>query len=149
MGEIAFTGAVVRDLAAGSMAIIFWFNVVVARKSEIEAKYPGGLAQFRSEWMPKPRLWREDNHLLARSAMGAELKDVAERLKSLGVDVLTTNESVPPAENVKRCGWLDWDVYERREIKSPNGFVQVHEVTRHWLKGTEPGETFDFGPKKA
>ena len=130
------------------MAIIFLFNVMVARKSEVDAKYPGGMTQFRSEWMVKPGRWREDGHLLVCSSMGGGFRDVAERLKALGVDVLITNESVPPAENVGRCGWLDWDVYERREIKSGDGFVQVHEVTRHWLRGTEPGKTMDFRANK-
>jgi hypothetical protein len=130
------------------MAIIFAFNVMIVRKSEIDAQYPGGLAQFRLDWITRPKRWREDEYLLVQSSMGSGFRDVAERLKALGVDVLVTNESVPPGENVKRCSWLDWDVYERREIRSPSGFVQVHEVTRHWLRGTDPGETPDFSPPR-
>jgi hypothetical protein len=130
------------------MAIIFAFNVMIVRKSEIDARYPGGLAQFRLDWITRPGRWREDDYLLVQSLMGSGFRDAAERLKALGVDVLVTNESVPPDENVKRCSWLDWDVYERREIRSPSGFVQVHEVTRHWLRGTDPGETTDFSPPR-
>lgn len=130
------------------MAIVFAYNVMVVRKSEIDAQYPGGLAQFRLDWMKRRGLWREDEYLLVRSSMGSDFRDVAERLKALGVDVLVTDESVPPGENVKRCSWIDWDVYERREIRSPSGFVQVHEVARHWLRGTDPGETTDFTPRR-
>lgn len=130
------------------MAIIFLFNVMVVRKGEIDAKYPGGLARFRAECMPKPGQWREDEHLLAQSSMGGGFVQVGERLKLLGVDVLFTNESMPPAENVKRCGWLDWDVYEHLEIKSPDGSVRIHEVPRHWLRGTEPGQTADFRQRR-
>src|SRR5215831_4769535 len=131
------------------MAIIFSCNAMVVRKSEIDGKYRGGMARFPSDYMVKPGRWREDDHLLVYSSMGGDFKEVAERLKSLGVDVLITDESVPPVENVKRCGWIEWDVYERHEIKSREGaIVQVHEVTRDWLRGTGPGETFDFGPQK-
>ena len=130
------------------MAIIFLFNVMVVRKNEIDTKYPGGLTQFRSDWMKRPRRWREDEHLLACSSMGFDFKDAGERLRALGVELLVTDESVPPEENVKLCSWLAWDIYERIEIKSPGGFVQIHEVPRHWLKGTEPGETSDFRPPK-
>jgi hypothetical protein len=126
------------------MAIVFAFNVMIIRKSEIDAQYPGGLAQFRLDWITRPGQWRQDEYLLVQSSMGLLSRDVAERLKALGVDVFLTDESVPPSENVKRCSWLDWDVYERREIRSPSGFVHVHEVARHWLRGTDPGETTDF-----
>jgi hypothetical protein len=131
------------------MAIVFAFNVMIVRKSEIDAQYPGGLAQFRLDWIERPRRWREDEYLLVLSSMwgGSEFRDLAERLKALGVDVLFTDESVPPGENVKRCSWLDWDVYERREIRLPSGDVMVHEVVRHWLRGTDPGETTDFTPR--
>src|SRR5208337_2052134 len=47
------------------MAIIFEFNVIVARKAEIDAKYPGGLAHFRVKWLARPPdRWCEDEHLL-------------------------------------------------------------------------------------
>lgn len=131
------------------MAIVFLFNVLVVRKNEIDAKYPGGLAQFRLDWMTKPKRWREDEHLLFQSSMGGDFfKNVTERLRSLGVKVLLTDESVPPAKVVERCGWLDWDIYERLVHKSPDGFVQTHEVARFWLRGTEPGDTADFRPPK-
>jgi hypothetical protein len=129
------------------MAVIFLFNVIVVRKSEVDAKYPRGLSQFRLDWMPKPRRWREDHHLLAHSSMGGK-EEVVDRLRALGVDVLTTNESVPPAENVKRCSWLDWDICERIEKKLPDGSIHFHDVPRHWLRGTEPGETMDFRPQR-
>jgi hypothetical protein len=129
------------------MAIIFLFNMIVVRKSEVLAKYPGGLAQFRLDWMPKPRRWREDHHLLAYSSMGGVKEEVVDRLRALGVDVLTTTELVPPAENVKRCPWLDWDICERIERMLPDGSIQFHDVPRHWLRGTEPGETLDFRPQ--
>ncbi|MBZ5684711.1 MAG: hypothetical protein LAP86_06730 [Acidobacteriia bacterium] len=131
------------------MAIVFAYNVMVARKSEIGAKYPGGLAQFRSDWVTRPGRWREDEHLLVQSSMGgSDFRDVTERLNALGVDVLLTDQSVPPDENVKRCEWLDWDVYKRWEFKLPNGFVQTHKVARHWLRGTEPGDTAEFTSRR-
>jgi hypothetical protein len=74
-------------------------------------------------------------------------EDVVDRLRALGVDVLTTTELVPPAENLKRCPWLDWDICERIERKLPDGSIQFHEVPRHWRRGTEPGETLDFRPQ--
>jgi hypothetical protein len=130
------------------MAIVFAFNVMIVRKSEIDAQYPGGLAQFRLDWIARSRRWREDEYLLVLSSMGTEdFRDLAERFKALGVDVFFTNESVPPSENVKRCTWLDWDVYERREIRLPSGEVMVLEIPRHWLRGTDPGETTDFTPR--
>jgi hypothetical protein len=92
------------------MAIIFACNVMVVRKSEIDGKCRGGMTRFRSDCMVKPGRWREDDHLLVSSSMGGDFKEVAERLKSLGVDVLITDESVPPVENVKGCGWIEWDV---------------------------------------
>ena len=98
--------------------------------------------------MIKPKRWREDEYVLFQSSMGGSFfKDVTERLRSLGVDVLLTDESVPPAKIVERCDWLEWDIYERRD-KSPNGFVQTYEVPRFWLRGTEPGDTADFRPCK-
>ena len=131
------------------MAIVFLFNVMVARKVEIDSKYPGGMPQFRSDWLARPpERWCEDEHLLAFSSMGFYFKNVADRLRSLGIDVLITDESVPPSENVKRCSWIEWDIHEKHEHKSPDGFVQVHEVPRHWLRGSPPGELAVFGRKK-
>jgi hypothetical protein len=56
------------------MAIIFLFNVMVVRKGEVETMYPGGLAQFRSDWVVRPGHWRDDEHLLAYSSKGFEFK---------------------------------------------------------------------------
>jgi hypothetical protein len=77
------------------MAIVFAFNVLIVRKSEIDPQFPGGLAQFRLDWITRPRRWREDEYLLVQSSMGFDFRDVAERSKALGVEVLVTDESVP------------------------------------------------------
>jgi hypothetical protein len=130
------------------MAIILAFNVLVARKTEIDEKYPGGGSQFRSDWLKK-KWWCEDEHLIAFSAMGPYLNEVAEQLKSLRVDILQTNESVPPAEIVARCGWLDWDVHGRRERRDAKGEVCfIQEIPKHWLKGSAPGDVAPWSFQK-
>jgi hypothetical protein len=123
------------------MAIILQFNVMLARKEEIGRIYLGGLAQFRQDWLNKrSENWCEDEHLLAFSSMGWSLKEVAGKLQSLGVDLLQTDQTVKPAEVMSRCGWLDWDVYERIDRKLPEGTIFEQEVVRYWLRGSAPGE---------
>jgi hypothetical protein len=133
----------------GAMAIIFQFNVMLARKAEIDHKYPGGLPQFRCDWLVRPvERWCEDEHLLAFTSMGPYFQEVAARLISFGIDVLQTNETIPPAEIVSRCDWLDWDVHHRTERKLPGGSSFAQEVIQYWLKGTEPGEVAHFERRK-
>ena len=123
------------------MAIEFVFNVIVARKSEIDANYPGGFVQFGVDWLVKPpERWCEDQHLIAFSSMGNYFQAVYSSLVACGVDVLTSNESKPPGEVVSRWNWLAVDTREcRRDL--PDGSVIVFDIPRYWLKGEQPGET--------
>lgn len=123
------------------MAIIFQFNVIVARKAEIDAKYPGGLAQFRLRWLAKsPERWCEDEHLLAFTSMGAHYGGVRDDLRAEGIDVLETNETVPPAQIISRCGWLDWNIHHKLERAFPGGVRVSLDVVQYWMRGSEPGE---------
>jgi hypothetical protein len=126
------------------MAIIFQFNVIVARKAAIDAKYPGGLAQFRVQWLAKPpERWCEDEHLLAFTSMGAYYGRVRDDLRAAGIDVLETNETVPPGQIISRCGWLDWNIHHKLERAHPGGST-VLDVVQYWLRGSEPGEVAQF-----
>jgi hypothetical protein len=131
------------------MAIVFIFNVLVARKAEIDSDYPGGLVQFRSDWLVRPiERWCEDEHLIAFSSMGSHFESVASRLKSCGIDILQTDESVLPAIVAACCPWLDWDIHDKIERKVGDDEVWIQEIPRFWLKGHEPGEVAVFGRHK-
>ena len=126
------------------MAIIFEFNVMLARKSEIDSMYPGGLNQFRLDWLENPpERWCEDQHLLAFNSMGSDFKPVYESLLKYGIDVLAASQSTPPDEIVSRWKWLAFDT-EKREMALPSGGSLSFEVPRYWLKGETPGETAYF-----
>jgi hypothetical protein len=126
------------------MAIIFQFNVIVARKAEIDAKYSGGLAHFRVQWLAKPpERWCEDEHLLAFSSMGAHYGQVRDALRAAGIDVVETSEAAPPDQVISRCGWLDWNIHHKLERPYPGGLT-VLDVAQYWLRGGEPGEVAPF-----
>ncbi len=126
------------------MAIIFEFNVIVARKAEIDAKYPGGLAHFRVKWLARPPdRWCEDEHLLAFSSMGGYYSQVHDDLRAAGIDVLEADELVRPEQITARCGWLDWSIHSREERVTPTG-VTLLNVVQYWLRGTEAGEVAQF-----
>jgi hypothetical protein len=56
------------------MAIVLECNVMIFRKTEIEAEYRGGLNQFRIDWLVKPReRWCEDLSRVSSSSMGPTL----------------------------------------------------------------------------
>jgi len=124
------------------MAIIFLFNVMVIRKSEINSKYPGGLAHFLDDWLAKKHMdpWCEDEHLIAFSSMVGIWGGVEAELRSLGIDVLCASQNTSPHEICSCCDWLDWDIYERIDRELQDGTIFSQEVERYWLKGTEPGE---------
>lgn len=126
------------------MAIIFYFNFIVARKAEIDAKYPGGLAHFRVQWLAKPpERWCEDEHLLAFSSMGTSYSQVRDDLRAAGIDVLEADETVPPGQIISRCGWLDWNIHHKQE-RAIAGGVTVLNVVQYWLRGSESGEVAQF-----
>jgi hypothetical protein len=128
------------------MAIGFDFNVIVARKAEMESKYPGGLSQFRIDWLAKPpERWCEDEYLLTFSSMGAYYDKVRDQLRSHGIDVLETSEARTPEEIKLRCDWLDGDSEALGPV--PVGATGSYGI-RYWLKGTEPGETAQFSKKR-
>ena len=128
------------------MAIALEFNVMLARKAEIESKYPGGLGQFRVDWLVKPpERWCEDDHLLGFCSMGGYYHNVRASLRSCGVDVLDTCETDAPAEIKSRCDWLDCDPAPLVEV--PLGASGSYGI-RYWAKGSEPGETARFARKR-
>jgi len=130
------------------MAIILVFNVMLARKAEIDAKYPGGLAQFRNDWLVKPpERWCEDEHLLGFSSMGNYFEQVLTRLLDCGTDVCVTNETVLPEQIISKWDWIECDVGTRDRRADPPGAGAGYMV-RYWLKGTEPGETAVFGRRR-
>lgn len=130
------------------MAIIFEFNVIVVRKMEIDAKYPGGLAHFRSQRLAlPPDRWCEDEHLLAFSSMGSYLREVGDSLRAAGVDVLETNETEPPERIMLRCGWLERNVKSTVKRPMPKGSMTL-SIVQYWLRGTEPGEVAQFARRR-
>jgi hypothetical protein len=133
------------------LAIVFEFNVMLARKSEIDSRYPGGLTQFSVDWLEKPpERWCEDEHLLAFSSMGSYFKAVYKSLLECGVDVLGANQSTPPDEVVSRWNWLAFDT-EKCQRELPGSGVMFFEIPRYWLKGEQPGEKAHFSrrPKRS
>jgi hypothetical protein len=127
-----------------ALAIIFEFNVMLARKFEIDSKYPGGLAQFSADWLEKPpERWCVDEQLLAFSSMGSYFEPVYESLLACGVDVLRASEATSPDEILSRWNWLAFDT-EKRTHEIPGHGVFIREVPRFWLRGEEPGETAQF-----
>ena len=127
------------------MAVILLFNVILVRKAEINAKYPGGLGRFRIDWLVKPpERWCEDEHLLAFSSMGNYYDKVRASLKSCGADVLDCSMADPPERMRSLCAWLESDAVPFLEPRKDGS--SGYEV-RCWLKGCEPGETAKFSKK--
>lgn len=128
------------------MAVMLEFNVILVRKSELDAKYPGGLGQFRIDWLVKPpERWCEDEHLLGFSSMGGYYSNVRSRLLSCGADVLDCSEADTPAQMKSRCNWLDCDSAPIRT--APIGATGSWGI-RYWLRGSEPGEIARFERKR-
>jgi len=128
------------------MAIALRFNFFVARKASIEAKYSGGVEQFRTDWMkPTRRQMRlqeqygEDDHLIGFYSMGGYLAEVVEKLKVHGLqhrsgDLLIDFACGDEASGFENgCDWLevtDWD----GQFENRDGFRIC------WLKGSARGE---------
>jgi len=106
------------------MAIVIRFNLVVFPKASIEANYPGGLSQFRADWVGSA----EDDHLIAFTDMARHTIE----------DALTTEvfKSLPVAfghglKGIVHGGdFLSWTAW--------CGIILC------WLKGTLPGDAADF-----
>ncbi len=129
------------------MAIILEFNVILSRKAEIDAKYPGGLAQFRIDWLAKPpERWCEDEHLLGFSSMAGYYEKVGKRLLANGIEVCETSEAEDPEHIASRCGWLECDAQSRDNRLIPKG-AGAGYLVRYWLKGSEPGNVAPFMPR--
>jgi hypothetical protein len=102
------------------MAIVLQFNVILARKAEIEVKYPEGLTQFRNDWLLKPPdRWCEDEHLLAFSSRGTYCQRVLRKLLDCGIDVCSTSEAVPPEQLISKWDWIECDVQTRDSRADP------------------------------
>src|SRR5215472_15305972 len=104
------------------MAIQVACHLYVARKSEIESKYPGGLGRFRGEQVwPHPK-WLEDQYLAARSSMAYADEDLPGALTAAGISLETPGN---PGN-----AWLD------------SG--SLDGVGACWLRGSEPGTLIYF-----
>ena len=131
------------------MALALRFNFFVARKVSIEAKYLGGVEQFRTDCMERtPRQKRrqehygEDEHLVGFYSMGGYFSSILEKLTAHGlqnrlgtavVDIACGDESKGFEDG---CDWLevaDW----KGQIENRDGFKIC------WLKGTTPGEVVE------
>ena len=127
------------------MAVMLEFNVILVRKAEIDTKYPGGLSQFRIDWLVKPpERWCEDEHLIGFSSMGGYYDKVRTSLKSCGAEVLDCSQADSPERMKSQCDWLDCDFEPLVEV--PLGASGSYGI-RYWLKGFEPGETVGFSRK--
>lgn len=109
------------------MAIEVVFYVLVARKSEIDGKYPGGIEQFRFDWGSTSL---EDEHLLAYSDMGSDPRDdVATALREYDIDVFRTDSLEWIREHID---WLECQ--------------KIGSCCFIWLRGSEPGDLEFFSP---
>ena len=116
------------------MAIVLEFNVILARKTEIEAKYPGGMSQFSLDWLTKPpERYCEDEHLVGFSSMGSYYNKVILCVQTHGIEVFQTSETEKPEDMKRRCEWIDNDYHP--------------PMIRCWLKGTEAGNVARFLPR--
>jgi hypothetical protein len=122
------------------MAIIPEFNVLIARKAEIEKRYMGGLSRFRHDFLSSHKRWCEDDHLIAFSSMGNDCADIAASLRAAEIDVFEGNETIRPHEMALRCSWLEGSIHEMIEHPLPSGTSLSHEVSKYWLRGHEPGD---------
>jgi hypothetical protein len=120
------------------LAIVLEFNVIIVRKIEIQEKYPGGLAQFREDWLVKPpERCCEDADLVAFSSMGWYFDKVFDRVKGLAIDVCATSQSFDSDAARDSCAWIEWS--------------RQGPLVRCWLKGSEagPDERFSFPARPA
>ena len=116
------------------MAIALEFNVILARKTEIEAKYPGGLSQFSLDWLIKPpERYCEDDHLIGFSSMASYYDKVLHSMQTHGIEVFVTSESEELEDMKRRCEWINNDYHP--------------PMIRCWLKGTEAGKVARFHPR--
>ena len=113
------------NLATGvlEMTIAVSFGFLIIRKSSIENQYPGGITQFRQEWMPKQRkrpVTGEDEHLFGFST------EETQPSPDLVFGTVTTGLLTP-------CDWLQIE-----ELAEPLGGREPFMVC--WLAGSKRGE---------
>jgi hypothetical protein len=116
------------------MAIVFVFYTLVLRKNEIESRYAGGLAKFRSDWLRKSSRWCEDKRLVAFTSMG-DPPGIAD-FEASGIDFCLAFPDSQPEDVVSRWKWLDYDHYTNEEPDQP---ALKGKVVRFWLRGESPG----------
>jgi len=124
------------------MTVAVSFGFLIIRKSSIENQYPGGITQFRQEWIPKQRkrpVTGEDEHLFGFYSMGGGTSLLIEKLKSVG---FSTEETQPSPDLVfgtvttgllAPCDWLQIE-----ELAEPLGGREPFMVC--WLVGSKRGE---------
>lgn len=120
------------DVRDSYMAIQLLFNFIVARQFEIDAKYPGGWAKFKSDWVTNPerKPGLADEHLVAYSSMGSDDSDVFAELARFQISVAAGSAG---AGSDPAVDWLETGV--------------LNEGSIGWLKGTEPGEVAWFNSR--
>ena len=113
------------------MAIALAFNFLVIRKTAISEKYPGGIEQFRKDWLkPRPRRapTGEDDHLFGFYSMGSYYQDVVDRLFEVGIldKDGTAHRSVARGDQIDGFyfdnDWLKLDEYYE-DVNGKSGFL--------------------------
>ena len=119
------------------MSVVVRFNTVIVRKASIDARYTGGLDQYRRDVVSEVIDYYEDAHLTVAISMGG-FNHYWDRLMESGL-IYETGDKVldfVTADQVNgidpRCDWLD-------SIEC-NGFLVS------WLHGSDSGYIVDGKP---
>lgn len=116
------------------MAIAIEFVNVIARKSAIEQKYPGGLDDFAQLYLPNHL---EDEHLVRIGFMSTQAAfNLAEQLESAGLHCSSDGDSDVAV------------ITNDGEVTQP--WLSVGECDGRWAcwwNGASPGKCIDFDPR--
>ena len=127
------------------MALAVSFGFLIIRKEAISSRYPGGIDQFRQDWIPelrnRPRTG-EDDQLFGFYSMGSYYYEAVERLREVGI----VDQLDKPSPDVAsgdiiggfhaQCDWLRLETYEG-EVNGQSGFAIC------WVKDSEQGEVVE------
>jgi len=95
------------------MAVVIRFNSLIVRKSNIDAKYSGGLAKYRQDVLPDELTFYEDHHLAVAFSMGGPWPYRDDLLQNCGLVYEHNGQVVDftPANQLdgvdSRCDWLE------------------------------------------
>jgi len=111
------------------MAIAVSFGFLIIRKSSIDNKYPGGITQFRQDWLPRRRnrpLTGEDEDLFGFYSMGGGMRPLIDSLEEAGFSTIETQPSPDLAFGtitdsfLASCDWL-----QIAGLEEQNGIGQI------------------------